>query len=289
VAQSDERARGGGAQDNGTLVTSSGRVDDYRELLGGDGGWIIYDPNDAKHVFASYYNLNIFRFHGRRSRDVSPPADEQERDGIWMAFMEMSPADSRTIFAGSNRVWRTKDDAETWKAVSPVLDGSSITAIDISAKDPTRVFVATENGGFFRSLDGGATWSANLAGSLPGHTITRIATSPIDASRLFISMANFGHGHVFRSDDSGASWRDVDGGQLPDVPHQAILVRPDIPTTVWVCGDAGVYASLDEGMTWMNLTRNLPRVMVVDLVFHQAKKWLVAATYGRSVYRLAVQ
>jgi ligand-binding sensor domain-containing protein len=66
-------------------------------------------------------------------------------------------------------------------------------------------------------------------------------------------------------------------------------VRPDIPTTVWVCGDAGVYASADEGMTWMNLTRNLPRVMVVDLVFHQAKKWLVAATYGRSVYRLDVQ
>jgi len=289
VAQSDERALGGGAQDNGTLVTASGRADDYSELLGGDGGWIIYDPRDAKHVFASYYNLNIFRFHGRRSRDVSPPADEEEKNGIWMAFMEMSPADSNTIFAGSNRVWRTKDDGETWKAVSPVLDGSSITAIDISARDPQRVFVATENGGFFRSLDGGATWSANLAGSLPGHTITRIATSPIDAARLFISMANVGHGHVFRSDDGGASWRDVDGGQLPDVPHQAILVRPDVPTTVWVCGDAGVYASLDEGVTWMNLTRNLPRVMVVDLVFQEARKWLVAATYGRSVYRLAIE
>jgi len=143
--------------------------------------------------------------------------------------------------------------------------------------------------GLYKSVDGGTTWSANLAGSLPGHTITRIATSPSNAGRLFISMANFGHGHVFRSDDGGASWRDVDGGQLPDVPHQAVLVRPDAPKTIWVCGDAGVYASYDEGLTWMNLTRNLPRVMVVDLVFQEARKWLVAATYGRSVYRLAIE
>jgi photosystem II stability/assembly factor-like uncharacterized protein len=286
VAQSDERALGGGAQDNGTLVTASGRVDDYAELLGGDGGWIIYDPRDARHVFASYYNLNIYRFHGQRSRDVSPPATKDEKNAVWMAFMEMSPADSSTLFVGSRRVWRTKDDGETWAAISPVLDGSSISAIDISSADPRRVFVATENGGFYRSLDGGTTWSANLAGPLPGHIITRIAASPINTGRVFISMGNFGHGHVFRSDDGGSNWRDVDGGQLPDVPHHALLVRPDAPNTVYVCGDAGVYVSSDAGATWMNLTRNLPRVMVVDLVLQQAKKWLVAATYGRSVYRL---
>jgi hypothetical protein len=46
--------------------------------------------------------------------------------------------------------------------------------------------------------------------------------------------------------------------------------------------------SADAGQTWSNLTRNLPRVMVVDLVYQRAKRWLVAATYGRSVYRLQV-
>lgn len=288
VAQSDERALGGGAQDNGTVVTATGRADDYSELLGGDGGWIIYDPADAKHVFASYYNLNIYRFHGKRSRDVSPPATDDEKNAVWMAFMELSPADSNTLFVGSRRVWRTTDDGATWKAVSPVLDGSSISALDISGVDPQRVFVATENGGFYRSRDGGNTWSANLAGSLPGHTITRIATSPANADLVFISMGNFGHGHVFRSDDGGSSWRDVDGGRLPDVPHHALLIRPDAPNTLYVCGDAGVYMSPDAGQTWSTLTRNLPRVMVVDLVFQRAKRWLVAATYGRSVYRLQV-
>ena len=288
IAQSDARAIGGGAQDNGTLVTFSGRADDYSELLGGDGGWIVYDPSDATHVFASYYNMNLFRFHGRRWKDVSPPATEDERNAVWMAFLDMSPADSKTLFLGSRRVWRTKDDGDTWQPVSAVLDGSTISAIEVCEADARRIYVATENGGFFRSLDGGATWSANLAGSLPGHTITRISASPIDGLRVFVSVANFGHPHVFRSDDGGSSWRDADRGQLPNVPHNALLVRPDAPNIVYACSDAGVYVSGDAGVSWANLTRNLPRVMVIDLVFHRAKKWLLAATYGRSCYRLAV-
>jgi hypothetical protein len=57
---------------------------------------------------------------------------------------------------------------------------------------------------------------------------------------------------------------------------------------VYVCNDAGVFMSADAGTNWQNLTKNLPRVMVVDLVYHTAKRTLSAATYGRSLYRLAV-
>jgi len=40
VAQSDGRVFGGGSQDNGTLITTTGGSDDHYEILGGDGGWI---------------------------------------------------------------------------------------------------------------------------------------------------------------------------------------------------------------------------------------------------------
>ncbi len=52
--------------------------------------------------------------------------------------------------------------------------------------------------------------------------ITRLATSPTNANLLYATVANFGHGHVFRSDDGGTTWEDLDKGQLPDVPHHAI-------------------------------------------------------------------
>ena len=102
-------------------------------------------------------------------------------------------------------------------------------------------------------------------------------------------MANFGHGHVFRSDDGGTTWEDLDKGQLPDVPHHAIAIARDAPNTVYVCSDAGVFVSPDGGRTWMNLTRSLPNVMVVDLVYQLHDGTLTAATYGRSMWRLQVK
>ena len=289
VAQSDGRVFGGGAQDNGTLITTTGRIDDHFEILGGDGGWIVFDPQDAGHVLASYYNLNIFRFRGGKYKDVSPPAPDDEKNAVWMAFITPDPKTPSTLFTGSYRLWRTRDDGETWKAVSPALDGSPISAIEIARADTRRIYVATENGGIFRSLDGGDHWSANVASTtLPGHTVTRLATSPVDAGVVFATVANFGHGHVFRSRDGGIVWEDVDKGQLPDVPHHAVAIRPDAPTTIYVCNDVGVFVSLDGAMTWNNLTRNLPAVMVVDLVYHQGDRTLTAATYGRSLWRLAL-
>ena len=92
VAQSDARVFGGGSQDNGTLITVTGRPDDHSEILGGDGGWILFDPTDAAHLFAWYYNLNIFRFRGHRHADVSPRAGDDEKNSTWMAFLAMIPA-----------------------------------------------------------------------------------------------------------------------------------------------------------------------------------------------------
>jgi photosystem II stability/assembly factor-like uncharacterized protein len=151
------------------------------------------------------------------------------------------------------------------------------------------VYIGTENGAFFRSLDGGNTWSDNLQSAvLPGFTITRIESSPLDANLLFITTANFGTSHAFRSTDGGRQWEDVDRGQLPGVPHHALAIPPDRPQTVYVCNDAGVFVSPDLGGTWMSLTRNLPNVMIVDLVYHTHDRTLTVATYGLSLWRLAV-
>src|SRR5438034_11572169 len=131
VSQSNGRHFGGGAQDNGTLVTTEGRRDDHVEMLGGDGGWMVYDPADATHLYASYYNMGIQRWRNGRSRDVSPPASKSEADAAWMVYITMDPNDPNTVFTGSTRVWRTKNDGKKWRAVSPVLGGSSISVIGI--------------------------------------------------------------------------------------------------------------------------------------------------------------
>jgi len=289
VAATDARCFGGGTQDNGTQVTRSGSPDDHSQILGGDGGWMVYDPTNARRVFASYYNFNIYRFDDGRYRDVSPPAAEDEQ-AIWMCFITVDPNRPATFFTGSLAVWRTLNSGEDWTRVSPVLDGSFISAIEVAPANSQFVYVGTENGGIFRSTDGGRTWSMNIAGAvLPGRAITRIETHPADAKTLYVTAAATGTSHVFRSTDAGVTWEDVDRGKLPDVPHHAAVVPPDDPRTVYVANDAGVFASGDGGGMWRNLTRNLPNVMVVDLVHQEQEGALYAATYGRSIWRLRLR
>jgi photosystem II stability/assembly factor-like uncharacterized protein len=288
VAQSDGRNFGGGAQDNGTLVTANGSADDYFEKLGGDGGWIVYDPHDATRVYASMYNMQIYRFRNGRVKDVSPPA--READSIWMCYITMDPAKPTTVYTGSSRIWRTTNDGAKWEPISSVLDGSPITAIEVAESDSRRIYVGTENGGFFRSIDGGQTWSPNLSSSvLPGYQITRLETNAkTGADLLFATVANFGRSHVYRSQDGGLTWADIDRGQLPNVPHHAILILPKEPKTLFVGNDVGVFVSKDGGDTWANMTLNMPNVMVVDLVYHTKQKMLYAATYGRSIWRIRI-
>ncbi|MGH9931152.1 MAG: WD40/YVTN/BNR-like repeat-containing protein [Pyrinomonadaceae bacterium] len=287
VAPSNGDVFGGGAQDNGTVITKTGAPTSFFPIYEGDGGWIVFDPHDANHVYCSVYNLDIRRFHGKVHKDVSPPASTKEQGSVWMCFITMDPANSNTVFTGSYRVWRTKNDGEKWQAVSPSLDGSPISAIEVAPANSKRVYVATENGGFFRSRDGGETWSPNLSSSiLPGHTITRLESHPHDADLVFATVANFGHSHVFRTKDGGLTWEDVDLGQLPDVPHHAVVIREDELDKVYVANDAGVFVLDTASGLWLNLTKNLPNAMVVDLVYHDKTGTLIAATYGRSIWRL---
>jgi photosystem II stability/assembly factor-like uncharacterized protein len=288
VAPSNAAVFGGGCQDNGTNITRTGKADAFVEIDGGDGGWMVFDPKTTDHLFASVYNVQVHRFRAATGwTDVSPP--EVNPDAFWMVYLDIDYANPTTILVGTSRVWRSKNDGDAWKDVSGVLDGSAISAIDIARASSKRIYVGTENGGFFRSLDGGDTWSGNLASAtIPGLAITRIESHPTKPDIVYVTVGNFGPSHVFRSADGGRTWASIDRGKLPAVPFHAVVVPTAAPRTVYVAGDAGVFMSPDEGASWKDVTGNLPNVRFVDLVFHDASKTLTVATYGRSLWRLSV-
>ena len=292
VAPSDSRALGGGAQDNGTPLCQTGRPDEFKDFTDGDGGWIDYHPTVANHLYVSSQRLRIVRHRPTDGwQDVSPDRRLFAPNELlpWMGYIAMDAKSPRTLFTGTNRVWRTRSDGDTWEPVSPFFKGV-ISAIEVAAADSRRIYVGTIAGTLHRSTDGGTTWSGNLASAvLPGFQITRIVTSPANADHVIVTIALFQCSHVFRSRDGGLSWVDVDRGRLPDVPHHSAAVPTNHPTEVYVANDVGVFVSPDFGDTWADMTRELPHVSVVDLVYHTATETLYAATYGRSAWKVRVR
>ena len=70
------------------------------------------------------------------------------------------------------------------------------------------------------------------------------------------------------------------------MPHHAIAIPNEKPRTVFVASDAGVFVSTNAGGSWNDLTRNLPNVQIVDLVYHDRDQTLLAASYGRGLWRI---
>src|ERR1035438_9415709 len=48
-----------------------------------------------------------------------------------LAVLAKDPVEPRILWVGSRRMWHTTDDGREWQAVTPELDGSAITTIEI--------------------------------------------------------------------------------------------------------------------------------------------------------------
>src|SRR5262249_51563833 len=101
------------------------------------------------------------------------------------------------------------------------------------------IWAGTESEGIFRSIDGGATWTA--AGKGLGRANVQVLR--IDADGRTIDAGVWKKG-VFRSSDGGLNWRRIGG----EPPHPAVLglaPDPSSPTRLLVATGGGSVWRLD--------------------------------------------
>jgi len=116
-----------------------------------------------------------------------------------------------------------------------------------------------------------------------------VAADPYDENTAYVCLSGYRDDeylpHIYKTTDLGQSWTAI-AGNLPELPVNDIIIDPELEGALYAASDAGVFVSWDGGEEWGLLGAELPLVSVCDLTFHAGERMLVAATYGRSMYKV---
>ena len=284
-------------------------LEDWVTVGPGDGMYNIIDPTDSRWV----YNTRELNQLGRMDqqtgirKDIRPPQPQGfgRLRYNWIAPIALSPFDPRTIYAGAQVLFRSRNRGDTWEMISPDLTTNDSTkvgfpstpycTISTLAESPVArglIWVGTDDGRVQLTRDDGAQWvdltpALEAAGAPRDRWVSRVFPSPHNADVAFVAKNGFRNDdfapYLYRTLDGGTSWTSI-AGDLPRAPVNVVVqdrVRPDL---LFVGNDLGVWVSIDGGAHWTRFKANLPTVAVHDLTIHPRENDLVLGTYGRSLW-----
>ncbi|MFN2318039.1 MAG: hypothetical protein ABR602_15320, partial [Gemmatimonadales bacterium] len=343
----------GGLQDNGSWAgpsatyRSEGVLNmDWIKTGGGDGFVNLVDTTDHRTLYTESQYLGLSRMDlvtGERTaiRPGDPegaisarrnwatwgdPSLPEQRLGNAMAPANwdgpfiLSRHDPRTLYAGTNILWKSSDRGEHWTALGDRTTGTDRRTLPIMGERPTErtlslddgvpywpgltviaespfrrgvLYVGTDDGNLQRSTDDGRSWT-ELKRRVPGlpanSWINGIeASSHVDA-RLYLVANNYRNGdfanYVFRSEDDGQTWMPIVAG-LP-ANRVARTLREDLrnPEVLYLGTELGLFWSNDRGRTWAELRGNLPMMAYNDLAIHPRENDLILGTHSRGIWIL---
>jgi len=194
-------------------------------------------------------------------------------------------------------VFRSRDGGENWDKILFVND--SVGAVDLAMnprnprilyagmwraeRKPWTLIDASEDGGLYKTTDGGDSWK-KLEGGLPKGLTGRIGVtvSPANPDRVWaIVNAHDPEGGVYRSDDAGKSWTRVNRDRKLRQRHwyySHIVADPGDENTVYAM-NTNLYRSIDAGKNWESI--QVPHGDVHDLwVNPENPDYMVVANDG---------
>ncbi|MGH7625388.1 MAG: WD40/YVTN/BNR-like repeat-containing protein, partial [Gemmatimonadaceae bacterium] len=316
----------GAQQDNSTLCGPSrwpGGIDlsQWQDAGGGESGYIQVRPDSTNIVYAgSYAYLSRLDLKTGQQRDIIPWPDNPMGHSAqdlkyrfqWTFPLLISPHDPATLYLGSNVLFRTRNDGQSWDVMSPDLtrhdpatlgaSGGPITKDQTSVEYYATIFAIAESpvargtiwtgsddGLIQVTRDDGAHWTNVTPKNLGDWTrVSIIDASHFDAGTAYLAAHRYqlddNQPHLFRTTDYGATWTRIDAGIPRDQFTRVIREDPERRGLLYAGTERGVWVSFDDGGHWQSLQRNLPPVPVHDLEITQGD--LVAATHGRSFWIL---
>lgn len=143
----------------------------------------------------------------------------------------------------NSNFFKTTNAGANWNNQNSGLAGN-VFSLAVAPSAPNTIYAATSNG-FYRTADGGTTWTKIQTTGLTSFSFTNaLAVDPTNASVIY--AAQFG---LFKSTDGGSNWTSVPSGSSSSI--FSIVFDPSTPATMYVGAVDGVFKSTNSGGTWI--------------------------------------
>jgi photosystem II stability/assembly factor-like uncharacterized protein len=260
----------GGAHWHATATSGSGWMGENEALTA--------DPRHPGTLYAGT-TVGVYKtVDGGRSWRPSylerrPPRD---RGKGWVIALAVDPANTKVVYAGSDRVSKSTDGGHSWKTVFPPPTqhpGVNVYALAIASTRPEATYAikadyANGRTWIYKSTDSGTTWHATT--SVPGvndnGVETALAVDPRHPTTVFAALA----GNVLKTTNAGKTWQPItdglpiSGGLLRPGCHcrgsvTTLAVDPRRTGTVYATlTEGGIYKTTNGGQTWNRLANISP-------------------------------
>jgi len=319
----------GGMQDNGswhgpayTWINSGIRNYFWNNIGGGDGFDAMPDAEDASWVYSQSQGGSIGKRNWKTGESwfIKPQALDPSLKlrFNWNSALAQDPFDKKTIYFGSQFVYKSTDKGISWETISPDLttnDSAKIAAyqntggltmditgaethctiitIEPSRKEQGLLWAGTDDGNVQLTRDGGKTWTS-FRGKIPGMPLScwipQIKASAHNAGEAFVVGNDYRRGdmkpYVFRTTDYGKTWtRMIDENKVRGYAL-CVLQDPAEPNLVFVGTENGLWVSFDNGNSFEQFKNGFPSVSTYDLAIQEREADLVIATFGRALWIL---
>jgi photosystem II stability/assembly factor-like uncharacterized protein len=165
----------------------------------------------------------------------------EHREGPW----------ENASFSGPNSgLYKSTDGGATWRQLKGGLPGGSEGAgricLGIGVSNPNRLYAAVLGQGrgaegFYRSDDGGETWTLTSTDRRLG---LDVRVHPKNPDVVFV-----GNIAAYRSDDAGKTWTSIKGAPGGD-DYQRIWINPLQPDIMLFTADQGAVVTVNGGRSW---------------------------------------
>jgi len=178
------------------------------------------------------------------------------------------------LLASASHVALAQDGRADWRhignsAIDLALPSAATGPVDRVwySPDGAVLFARTRSGRTFQTTDFEKWIQTGPSIVPPADSDPAAANSPEPGARARLSgarMYSFAR-NAFRSDDNGASWLNLTaykGSSILGSPLADFAVSPSNPDEISAANAAGVWRSVDAGLTWMGLNASLPNLPV---------------------------